>query len=92
MYGYKRLTHQTDCRQKFEHVIDNVKKKMIMLNKRLEMLLFTSDYEVKEKILNAANVQTTPRDRIGDRCRVCQSRGNSIFLCSEGVKCKSMTS
>ena len=46
MHGYYRLKKQDHCREKYDHVIGNVKKKMVSLNKRLEDSVFSLDPHV----------------------------------------------
>jgi len=44
-YTLKRYEQQFQCHEKFNHVIKNVKGKMLSLNKRIETILFRSFQE-----------------------------------------------
>lgn len=56
-YADKRFRQQSDCRDKFDHVILNVKKKTAMLNKKLETLFFSqTDFRRRDRVNSFAKI------------------------------------
>eukprot|EP00347_Sterkiella_histriomuscorum_P020831 403336300 len=86
-YSVSRHKQQFQCKNKYEHVIQNCKKKMISLNKRLDNVIFTlnpNDNPHHMKVYQYVDVKLNQESNL-QACKICKECPG-WFICRG--KCK----